>query len=105
MAKNKLIIKVSADTTDALIQIKEVTEAANECVEALEKLEKVMGKFNKKVDSIECNVPLTLDSRAIAEATLQFQRNLGSRTSTTAKDVAESMLQISDGTLTKGKLS
>ncbi|WP_431603241.1 hypothetical protein [Bacillus albus] len=105
MTKSKLTIKVAADTKEALEGIKEVTEAANECVEALEKLEKVMGKFNKKGDSIECKVPLTIDGRTIAEATLQFQRDLGSRTNVTAKDVAESMLQIADRTLTKGQLS
>ncbi|MEH7458507.1 hypothetical protein V7183_15160 [Bacillus sp. JJ1127] len=37
MANNKLTIKVDADTTEALKQMKEVTEAANECVAALEK--------------------------------------------------------------------
>ncbi len=50
MANNKLIIEVSADTTEAMEGIKEVTEAANECAEALEKLEKVMGRLtNKKI--------------------------------------------------------
>ncbi|MEN3130369.1 hypothetical protein ABDI49_04580 [Bacillus cereus] len=48
---------------------------------------------------------MTIDGRTIAEATLQFQRDLGSRTNVTAKDVAESMLQIADRTLTKGQLS
>lgn len=48
MAKNKLTINVNADTTEALKQMKEVTEAANECVAALEKLENVMGRFEKK---------------------------------------------------------
>ncbi|WP_264541259.1 hypothetical protein [Bacillus thuringiensis] len=38
MANNKLAIKVDADTTETLKGIKEVTEAANECVGALEKL-------------------------------------------------------------------
>ncbi|WP_257149237.1 hypothetical protein [Bacillus cereus] len=54
----------------------DLTEAANECVEALEKLEKVMGKFNEKGDFIECNVPLILDGKVIAEAALQFQRDI-----------------------------
>lgn len=38
MANNKLTIKVDADTTEALKQMKEVTEAANECVAALDKV-------------------------------------------------------------------
>ncbi|MFJ6034295.1 hypothetical protein ACIQFL_28765 [Bacillus toyonensis] len=46
MAKNKLTIKVDADTTEALKQMKEVTEAANECVVALEKLERLTNKFS-----------------------------------------------------------
>lgn len=46
MTKNKLTIKVNADTTEALKQMKEVTEAANECVAALEKLERLTNKFS-----------------------------------------------------------
>ncbi|WP_180250261.1 hypothetical protein [Bacillus toyonensis] len=44
MSNNKLTIKVNADTSEALKQMTEVTEAANECVATLEKLEKVIGK-------------------------------------------------------------
>ncbi|MGX5519413.1 hypothetical protein [Bacillus cereus] len=46
MANNKLTIKVDADTSEALKQMREVTEAANECVVALEKLEKLTNKFS-----------------------------------------------------------
>lgn len=46
MANNKLTIKVDADTSEALKQMKEVTEAANECVTALEKLERLTNKFS-----------------------------------------------------------
>ncbi|PEQ49306.1 hypothetical protein [Bacillus cereus] len=46
MANNKLTIKVNADTTEALKQMKEVTEAANECVAALEKLERLTNKYS-----------------------------------------------------------
>ncbi|MDA2536893.1 hypothetical protein PDQ37_25840 [Bacillus cereus] len=35
MANNKLKINIDADTTEALKQMKEVTEAANECVAAV----------------------------------------------------------------------
>ncbi|PGC81016.1 hypothetical protein COM39_29790 [Bacillus toyonensis] len=73
---NALSVKVEVDTKEANENIKELTAAANECVEVFEKLEKVMDKFSKKGDSIKMNAPLTLDGRAIAEATLQFQRDL-----------------------------
>ncbi|PEJ72495.1 hypothetical protein COL30_11945 [Bacillus pseudomycoides] len=53
MAKNKLTIKVDADTTEALKQMKEVTEAANECVAALEKLETVMNRITGKSKPIK----------------------------------------------------
>ncbi|HFK1441813.1 hypothetical protein [Bacillus cereus] len=54
---SELTIQVSVDTTKALEGIKEVTDAANECVEALEKLEKVMGKFTNQNETVEiyCN--------------------------------------------------
>ncbi|MYW25003.1 hypothetical protein GTY48_15655 [Bacillus thuringiensis] len=45
MAKNKLTIKVDADTQEALKQMRELTEAANDCVAAFEKLEKKMNNF------------------------------------------------------------
>ncbi|HDR4436151.1 hypothetical protein BK720_25480 [Bacillus thuringiensis serovar brasilensis] len=53
MANNKLIIEVTADTAEALEGIKEVTQAANECTDALEKLEKVMDKFTNRSDTVE----------------------------------------------------
>ncbi|MFP3379719.1 hypothetical protein SB767_25415 [Bacillus sp. SIMBA_069] len=52
MAKNKLNIKVDADTTEALKQMKEVTVAANECVEAFERLERKLAKFNSPFPQI-----------------------------------------------------
>ncbi|HFU6602184.1 hypothetical protein ABR775_27000 [Bacillus cereus] len=53
MANNKLIIEVTADTTEALEGIKEVTQAANECADALDKLEKIMDKFTNRSDTVE----------------------------------------------------
>ncbi|PGA19405.1 hypothetical protein COL80_27730 [Bacillus thuringiensis] len=75
MANNKLIIEVTADTTEALEGIKEVTEAANDCVVALEKLEKVMGKFtgNSELDGITVKVPTVLDGKTISEAVSRIQ--------------------------------
>lgn len=67
MANNKLIIEVIADTTEALEGIKAVTEAANECVAALEKLDKVMGRFTGKDDSIEIEVPVLINGKQINE--------------------------------------
>ncbi|MDZ5609757.1 hypothetical protein U2I54_22545 [Bacillus pseudomycoides] len=66
----ELTIQVHADTTEALKQMKEVTEAANECVAALEKLEKVMGKFAGESKSIEVNpkIGLVLDDKVIGES-------------------------------------
>ncbi|MDA2546911.1 hypothetical protein ACTFNM_01865 [Bacillus cereus group sp. BCN115] len=57
MVNKKLKINIDADTTEVLKQMREVTEAANECVEALEKLEEVMGKFTNQNETVEiyCN--------------------------------------------------
>ncbi|PEQ86543.1 hypothetical protein [Bacillus cereus] len=52
MANNKLKINIDADTPEALKQMKELTEA-NECVDALEKSEKVMGRFANQSDTVE----------------------------------------------------
>ncbi|MDA2525914.1 hypothetical protein PDQ24_29225 [Bacillus cereus] len=59
MTKNKLTIKVNADTTEALKQMKEVTEAANECVAALEKLERLTNKFSGFPHT---KIPVTADT-------------------------------------------
>ncbi|PHB24767.1 hypothetical protein [Bacillus pseudomycoides] len=44
--KNTVAVKVDVDTSEALKQMREVTEAANECVAALEKLERLTNKFS-----------------------------------------------------------
>lgn len=49
----ELTIQVTADTTEALERIKEITDAANECADALDKLEKVMDKFTNRSDTVE----------------------------------------------------
>ncbi|HHP5608408.1 TPA: hypothetical protein ACSC58_005496 [Bacillus paranthracis] len=46
--KNALSLKVDVDTKEANESIRELTAAANECVEAFERLEKVMKKFGNK---------------------------------------------------------
>ncbi|MDA1742231.1 hypothetical protein PDK44_25195 [Bacillus cereus] len=61
MAKNKLKINIDVDTTEALKQMKEVTEAANECVAALEKLERLTNKFS---DFPQTRIAVNADSIA-----------------------------------------
>ncbi|MDA2383068.1 hypothetical protein PDN41_14985 [Bacillus cereus] len=51
-------------TKEVLEGIKEVTDAANECVEALEKF---MGKFTNKTDSLLIEVPVVLNGKTIAQ--------------------------------------
>lgn len=46
--RNTLDIEVNVDTDEAHEKIKELTAAANECVDALEKLDKVLGKFTSQ---------------------------------------------------------
>ncbi|PFF18692.1 hypothetical protein COK34_25520 [Bacillus thuringiensis] len=71
MANNKLKINIDADTTEALKQMKEVTEAANECVEAFEKLEKVIGK--SELNGITVKVSTILDEKEISETVSRIQ--------------------------------
>ncbi|MED3069871.1 hypothetical protein P4310_31285, partial [Bacillus thuringiensis] len=65
---NKLIIEVNADKNGALEGIKEVTEAANECTDALEKLEKVMSRFKGKsaLKDITVECPIVLNGKTMA---------------------------------------
>ncbi|MGH0790761.1 hypothetical protein ACQVTU_24180 [Bacillus cereus] len=71
MANNKLIIEVNADTTGALEGIKEVTEAANECAEALEKLEKVMGRLTNKNEQEDIKFVLTLGDKVLIKSIVE----------------------------------
>nr|WP_307896965.1 hypothetical protein [Bacillus sp. FDAARGOS_1420] len=70
MVNNKLTIKVTADTSEVLKQMKEVTESANECVGAWEKLEKVMGKFRNQSNTgvLHIKVPILLNGKAITRS-------------------------------------
>ncbi|MBP3967990.1 hypothetical protein KAF80_02880 [Bacillus sp. WL1] len=66
--KSALSVKVEVDTKEAKENVKELTAAVNECVEALEKLESVMGsRFTNKNNSIEIEVPVLLNGKQIAE--------------------------------------
>ncbi|PEL80029.1 hypothetical protein [Bacillus wiedmannii] len=66
--KSALSVKVEVDTKEATENIKELTTAANECVEAFEKLEKVMNRFsNRKVIDetfIEINCKIAAEQMA-----------------------------------------
>ncbi|PFW00422.1 hypothetical protein COL21_08230 [Bacillus thuringiensis] len=72
MANKKLKINIDADTTEVLKQMREVTEAANECVEALEKLEKVMSRLTNKQGFLLIEVPITLNGKTIAKKVSDF---------------------------------
>ncbi|KAB7653817.1 hypothetical protein P4408_20775 [Bacillus thuringiensis] len=63
-----LSVKVEVDTKEANENIKELTAAINECVETFEKLDKVMGRFTNKNNSIEIEVPVLINGKKIAEA-------------------------------------
>ena len=71
MANNKLIIEVTADTTEALEGIKEVTEVANECAESLEKLEKVMGRLTNKNEQEDIKFVMTLGDKVLIKSIVE----------------------------------
>ncbi|WP_306571029.1 hypothetical protein [Bacillus toyonensis] len=70
--KNAVSVKVEVDTKEANENIKELTTLANECVEAFEKLEKVMERFEKKPEQtfIPTFKPV-IDGRALAGAIIR----------------------------------
>ncbi|AZJ23587.1 hypothetical protein CT694_07750 [Bacillus wiedmannii bv. thuringiensis] len=75
-----LTIELNVDTTEALKQMKEVTEAANECVAALKKLEEVMDRFTGKSGLIESGViNIELDGRTIAGQTYKTTHDVRTR--------------------------
>ncbi|MDR5021810.1 hypothetical protein FOL75_07155 [Bacillus thuringiensis] len=63
-----LTIELNVETTEALKGIKEVTEAANECVDALEKLEKAMSRFKGKsaLEDITVEFPVVLNGKTMS---------------------------------------
>ncbi|WP_144560005.1 hypothetical protein [Bacillus thuringiensis] len=63
-SKNILSAQINIDTKEAQANIKELTNAADECVVALEKLEKVMGKFTGQIETVE----LYCDSKLLAQS-------------------------------------
>ncbi|MEW4153107.1 hypothetical protein Q0N88_24355 [Bacillus thuringiensis] len=73
MANNKLIIEVTADTAKALEEIKGVTKAANECAEALEKLEKVMGRLKNRNDQEDIKFVMTLGEKVLVKSIVEHK--------------------------------
>ncbi|PFW87235.1 hypothetical protein COL32_27650 [Bacillus pseudomycoides] len=65
--KSALSVKVEVDTKEANENIKELTAAVNDCVEAFEKLEKVIGKFKNQNETVE----LYCDGKVIAQTIIQ----------------------------------
>lgn len=62
-----LTIQVTVDTTEALEGIKEITDAANECADALEKLEEVMNKSKGQSETAE----VSFDIKSITQSTIE----------------------------------
>ncbi|PGB76061.1 hypothetical protein COM05_29430 [Bacillus toyonensis] len=65
--QNIVSAQIDIDTTEAKANIEELTLAINECVSAFEKLEKVMNKYARVVETVE----LYCDGEVIAQATVQ----------------------------------
>lgn len=66
MVNNKLEININVDTSEALKQIKEVTEVVNECVAALEKLERLKKKFSGLVTGVVISLNTVSNDKSIA---------------------------------------
>ncbi|MGN4543837.1 hypothetical protein [Bacillus cereus] len=60
--------KSNVEKNEALERIKEVTEAANECVAAFEKLEKVMGRFTNKGELKDVKVSIVVDRKILVKS-------------------------------------
>lgn len=68
--KNVLSVKVDVDTKEANENIRELTAAANECVEAFERLEKKLERFNSSRVNIDLKNLVNPDANKFAERTL-----------------------------------
>ncbi|MCU4999526.1 hypothetical protein OWO94_13090 [Bacillus paranthracis] len=69
--KNALSVKVEVDTKEAKENVKELTAAVNECVEAFEKLENVMDRFTNKGELKDIQIGIVLDGRVTAESIIR----------------------------------
>ncbi|MGG3727447.1 hypothetical protein ABET23_11125 [Bacillus wiedmannii] len=66
--KSALSVKVEVDTKEAKENVKELTAAVNECVEAFEKLENVMDRFTNKGELKDIQGVIILDGRVTTES-------------------------------------
>ncbi|MGE6501859.1 hypothetical protein ACQKF0_16205 [Bacillus wiedmannii] len=66
--KSALSVKVEVDTKEAKENVKELTAAVNECVEAFGKLENVMDRFTNKGELKDIQGVIILDGRVAAES-------------------------------------
>ncbi|HHK5596358.1 TPA: hypothetical protein ACQUIL_000218 [Bacillus tropicus] len=69
--KSALSVKVEVDTKEAKENVKELTAAVNECVEAFEKLENVMDRFTNKGELKDIQIGIVLDGRVTAESIIR----------------------------------
>lgn len=65
--QNTVSAHIDIDTTEAKVNVEELTLAINECVSTFEKLEKVMTKDTGEIETVE----LHCDGEVIAQATVQ----------------------------------
>ncbi|WP_283746334.1 hypothetical protein [Bacillus cereus] len=70
--KNALTVKVEVDTKEVKENVKELTAVVNECMEAFEKLESVMGRFTNEKNPLFIEVPVVLNGKTIAQKVSGF---------------------------------
>ncbi|PFB24155.1 hypothetical protein CN388_25620 [Bacillus cereus] len=77
VTKSALSVKVDVDTKEANESIRELTAVANECVEAFERLEKIVSRFEKKpVQTLNFNpvIKTTVNASEMAEVVCRGTR-------------------------------
>ncbi|MGG0260684.1 hypothetical protein ABEY48_20335 [Bacillus mycoides] len=70
MVNNSLTIKLFADTSEVLKQMKEIMAAAHEC--ALEKLEKAIDRFMNKNEQKDIKFVMTLGEKAQVKSIVEY---------------------------------
>lgn len=75
--KSALSVKVEVDTKEANENIRDLTAAVNDCVEAFEKLEKVMGKFTNQIETVEMYCDGKVVAQSIAKHVKEMDRIKG----------------------------
>ncbi|MGE7893573.1 hypothetical protein ACQKNG_09280 [Bacillus cereus] len=77
--KSALSVKAEVDTKEAKENVKELTAAVNECVEALSKLEQFMHRFFhfNKGELKDIQVAIVLDGMVTAESIVRKINEIG----------------------------